>query len=382
MEHLTELIQKQGEAFAGFKDDVYAKINSEVKEREALESRFNQIGLGPTDAVGVDSVALGAERKALASFARSDGGGDPTEIKALSTGSDPDGGYFSTPARSGRMTERLWEASPIRQLARIEVIERGDSFEEPYDIDEAGADFIGENDARPTTDTPEVGMLKIPLQEITANPKVSNKLLDTANFDVGGWLDRKITNRFARIESASYITGNGMQRPRGITSYPTTAEDDFTRDWGKLQHTTTGAASSFASSNPADALRDCMWSLRAPYRAGAAWIMNSNTASLIDKFKNGNGDYIWRDGMTSGAPPSLLGYPVYFDENMPDVAAGAYPIACGQFNIGYVIIEKPGLKMLRDPFTTKGQTYFFAYRRMGGDVANFDAIKLLKVAAS
>jgi len=359
-------------------------LAAEKKANMELERKMNRTSLGRGTVAGdgqIDQGALKAELKALAAFARSPGDGDVTEMKTMSVGSDPDGGYLVLPQRSATMTQRLFATSPIRRLARIVPIETGDAFEEPVDIDEAQAVWVAEQAARNETASPQLKMLRIELHEVYANPKATQKLLDTASFDVGSWLDGKISDRFSRTDAAAFINGTGVGQPRGLLTHTAALTDDFTRAWGQLQYVKTGNASAFPGSNPADVLKSQLWSLRAPYRTGANWLMNSNTAGVIDKFKDGQGNYIWRDGMTAGAPPSLLGYPVEFDENMPDIGADEFPIAFGNFNLGYTIIEKPGLKMLRDPYTQKPYVLFYAYRRVGGDVSNFDAIKLLKCEA-
>jgi HK97 family phage major capsid protein len=263
----------------------------------------------------------------------------------------------------------------------------GDSFEEPFDIQDAEAVWIGELESRDDTETPGLGLLTVPLQEMYAAPKASQKLLDVSYIDIGAWLDGKVNDRFGRSEGIAFVNGDGLKRPRGFLTYETSLLVDTDRNWGQLQYVKTGDANGFKAADPdnqtmpADALKSLFWSLRAPYRSGATFLMNSQTASVIDKFKDAQGNYIWSTGMTAGAQSSLLGYPVEIDENMDDIGANKYPIAFGNFKLGYIIIERPGLKYLRDPYTDKPNVIFYAYRRVGGSVSNFDAIKLLKCAA-
>ena len=200
---------------------------------------------------------------------------------------------------------------------------------------------------------------------------------------MGAWLEAKVSEKFGRTQGVAFISGNGVAKPFGLLSGTPVTTSDATRAWGTLQYTASGAAGGLATTNPADAFRDMMWSLRAPYRGGATWVMNSNTANSIDKIKNGSGDYIWRDSMTAGAPPTLLGYPVAFDEEMPNVStANAFPVAFGNFALGYVIVELEGLRVLRDPFTSKPHVIFYTYARVGGDISNSEAIKVLKIATA
>ena len=380
MDDLELLLKQHTEATETAVKGLEEQLASERKEREDLEQRLQRLGLHAKS----DNVDAAPERKAVNGFVRN-GGADwsqDDEVKGMSIGSDPDGGYLVLPAMSASMTTRLYDMSPMRRLARVETVNKGDAFEEPDDRDEAGATWVGEQTARPTTDTPQLGMIRIPLEEIYAQPEATQRLLDDADRDLGAWLENKITDKFGRSEGAAFTTGNGLAKPRGFLDYAAVTDADSTRAAGKLQYVASGHASAFPSSNPSDVLKGLLWSLRAPYRTGAVWLMNSNTAATIDKFKDGQGNYIWRDGMTAGAPPSLMGYPVEFDEGMPDIGAGAFPIAFGNFKLGYIIVDRPGIKMLRDPYTNKPNVRFYAYKRVGGGLANDDAIKLLKIATS
>jgi HK97 family phage major capsid protein len=275
------------------------------------------------------------------------------------------------------MTKKLFDATPMRQLARVETITTGDAWEEPIDASDVEAVWVGESKARPATETPDLKMFRVPVPEIYALQPVTQRLLDDSGFDLGGWLESKITDKFGRSEGAAFVSGNGDGKPRGFLDYDSVATADATRDWGKLQFIKSGDAALVT----ADGLRDLTWGLRAPYRAGATFLMNSNTANSVDKLKNENGDYIWRSSMTAGAPNSLLGYPVEFDETMPDIGANQFPIAFGNFKLAYVIVDKAGIRFLRDPFTDKPRVQFYAYRRVGGGLANSEALKLHKIAA-
>jgi HK97 family phage major capsid protein len=334
---------------------------AELKARlDGIEKRANRPPL--SSGTGASSGDGAAEYKALSTFVRS---GDETEMKALSAGSNVDGGYLVHPVISAAMTKRIFDLTPMRRLARLVSIGAGGSFEEPIDVQETGATWVGETDARPATTTPQFGLLTIACEELYALQTVTQRLVDDASIDVGVWVEGKIADKFARSEGTATINGDGVKKPKGILTYPTAATPDLTRSWGTLQHILSGAAGAIT----ADALKDLVWSLRAPYRQGASWLMNSTTANAIDKLKDANGDYLWRAGMTAGAPPSLLGYPVEFSEDMPDIAANALALAFGNFQLGYTIVDKPGVRYLRDPYSSKPNLLFYAYRRTGGAVA-------------
>lgn len=330
---------------------------------------------GGGNAVGPEAGNRATELKALATFART---GDEAQLRAaMHTGSDPDGGYLTSPALSSTMTTRLREESPMRRLSRVETITAGGSWIEPLDLGEPEARWVAEREARPNTDSPTLGKLEVQVHEIFANLPVTQTLLEDAGFDLGGWIEAKIADKFVRSESSAFLVGDGAGKPRGLLNYATATTADAVRPWGTLQAVNSGNATAITS----DALKDLVWKLRSPYRTGSVFVMNSNTAATVDKLKDGQGNYIWRDSYVLGAPASLLGYPVEIDEGMPDIAAGSTPIAFGNFKLGYVIVDRLGIKFLRDPFANKPNVNFYAYRRVGGSLANSEAIKLLKISA-
>jgi HK97 family phage major capsid protein len=324
----------------------------------------------------VDTAAAKAEHKALDKFIRT---GDESEIKSMSVGSDPDGGYTVMPVMSDSMTTRLFDQSPMRKICRVETITAGDAFEELDDRDEPDATRVGETESRPATETPQLGKWRIPVEEIYALQPVTQRLLDDTSRDLGGWIEGKVTDKFGRSEGTAFISGDGVKKPRGLLNYTAVTTADATRTAGQIQYVKTGGASGFAASNQADALKTLMWTLRTPYRTGAVWMMNSSTAAAVDKFKESTTNaYIWRNGMQLGEPAALLGYPVVINEDMPDLGSNTFPIAFGNFKLAYCIVEKRGIKWLRDPFTNKPNVLHYAYKRVGGGLANDDAVKLLK----
>lgn len=378
----TALAELQAKSLDAIKD-LRGQVEAERKEREALELKLGRLSLsGGGGAGGFDTKALHDEREALGAYIAKGDNSKLLEMKAMSVGSDPNGGYVVLPQLSQSMNTKIFDQSPMKRLSRVVPLTEGDSWEEVIDKDEPDAEWVAETQSRNDTGTPELGKQKVPLHEIHASPKTTQKLLDTSYMDVGAWLEGKVSDKFGRTEGAAYISGNGSGKPLGLLSGTPVTTGDATRAWGTLQYFASGAASGLHATAPADAFRTMLWGLRAPYRRNSSWLMNSNTASAIDKIKNSTGDYIWRDGMTAGAPPSLLGYPVEFDENMPDIAADAFPVAFGNFKLGYVIIELNGLRVLRDPFTAKPNVVFYTYKRVGGDISNSEAIKLLKIATS
>jgi HK97 family phage major capsid protein len=360
--------------------DLAAKLAAEKKEREDLELRIARQGTGVS---GASSGAVAMERKALATYARTGEGLE--ELKAMSVGSDPDGGYLVTPVLGSSMITKIRDQSALARLAGREVITVGDGWEEIVDFGEAGATWVGESSGRPATATPQVGKIKIPCEEIYAMATITQRLLDDTAYDLGGWIEAKIADKFGRTAGAAFVSGDGSLKPRGFLDYTKVTTGDAARAFGEIQYFKTGNATGFgstvsATANPADALINMLYGLRAPYKQGGrvAWVMNSATAGLIRRFKDTAGNYIWSEGLLAGSPPSLLGYEVALDESMPDIGADTFPVAFANWELAYKIVEKPGIRMLRDPYSSKPSVLFYSYARVGGGLANSEAIKLLK----
>lgn len=303
------------------------------------------------------------------------------ERKTLLVGSDSDGGYLVPADMSGRITTRLYESSPIRQLANVQTIS-SDRLEGIEDLDEAAAGWVGETETRAETNTPRIGKYEIPAMEMYAQPKATQRLLDDAAVDVEAWLTGKVSERLARLEATAFVTGDGTSRPRGFTAYPTAATADATRAWGTMEHINTGVNGAFASSNPADTLHDLVSALKIGYLAGARWVTRRTVIALIRKFKESTTNaYIWQPGLQAGQPAQLLGYPITLAEDMPALATGSLSMGFGDFRSGYQIVDRLGVRVLRDPYTEKPYIKFYTTRRVGGAVVNFEAIKFVRFAA-
>lgn len=383
---IADVLEKQGKAFAEFRERNDAERQEMKAVIEEIQKKGNRPGLGGTD-TKLDTPEL----KALAGAARALLSGNQekanalfVEAKAMSVGSDPDGGYVVHDVISTGMTKVMAEISPIYRLARKIPMTTGGGFEEPIDRESAEAQWVGETTSRPDTDTPQLGLFRVDLHEIYAMPKATQKLLDVASINPLTWLNAKVGDAFAVKEGTAFHTGDGIAKPRGILSYPTATTVDASRAWGTFQHIATGASGAFPTSsttvNPADVLVDVTMALKAQYRAGAAWLMNRLTAGAVRKLKDAEGRHVWVDSLVQGRPAMLLGYPVEIDEEMPDIAASSLSIAFGDVEKTYTIIEQPGTKFLTDPYTDKPNVRLYAYRRVGGGVNNTEALKFLKFA--
>ncbi|MBT9244900.1 phage major capsid protein [Gemmobacter fulvus] len=301
------------------------------------------------------------------------------EGKAMSTAVAADGGYLVDPKTSDTIRSMLISTSSLRAIGNVVQVEAS-SFDVLIDRSEVGSGWATESGAQSETATPTVERISIKLHELSAMPKASQRLLDDSAFDVEGWLAGKIATRFIRAESAAFINGDGVDKPKGILLPAKVANASWT--WGSLGYIPTGAAADFATTNAADCIISLVYALGADYRANGTFVMNSKTAGAVRKMKDADGRFMWSDGLAAGEPARLMGYPVLVCEDMPDIAANTYPIAFGDFQSGYTIAERPDLRVLRDPFSAKPHVLFYASKRVGGDITDFAAIKLLKIAVS
>ncbi len=372
-----EAVETLMDAFGEFKDAHDSRLAAMQTQLDRVETVQNRPNLFGGTSTGGSSPRQATElNKAFRQFART---GDESRLNAMTTQSDPDGGYLIIPERSREMTTKLWDLSPMRRLARVITLTSSGTFEEPIDKDDAEATWCGETEDRSEDATPQLGLLTIGAKESYALVPISQKLLDDADIDLWSWMVEKLTGKFARQEGTAFITGVGdPSQPSGILTYPTATTGDNTRAWGTIQYVPGGSATTITS----DALIDLVYSLRAPYRTGAAWLMNSDSARIISKLKDGSGDYLWRQSLASGQPDALCGFPVEYSEDMPAIAGDAFPIAFGNWRLGYTIIDRLGIRFLRDPYSKKPYVLVYAYRRVGGGVNNSEAIKLLKISTS
>jgi HK97 family phage major capsid protein len=303
------------------------------------------------------------------------------ELKSFSGASGAAGGYAVPREIDQLIDATLKSVSPIRGIAN--VVRTGTAgYRKLVTSGGIVSGWASETGARAETGTPSFNEIVPPSGELFANPAASQAMLDDAQFDVESWLASEIAREFAAAEGAAFVNGNGTSKPKGFLTYTTTNEADSVRAFGSLQYVASGAAGAFAASNPQDRLIDLVQSLRAPYRQGASFVMNSSTLAVIRKMKTSDGAFLWQPSMAAGQPATLLGYRVVEAEDMPDIAANSLSIAFGNFQAGYVIAERQETSILRDPFSNKPFVHFYAVKRIGGGVANSEAIKVMKFAAS
>ena len=366
--------------FRGFRSDLDRRLGEQASRLDALDRKAVAAARPHLSATRADATT--PHRKAFAAYVRQ---GDEDRVrgldmeeKALSTAVSAEGGVLVDPQTASRIESVLRASSSLRAIARIVQVD-STAYDALIDHTETGAAWITESTAINETATPSIDRISIPLHELSATPKASQRLLDDSAFDVEGWLAERIADRFARAENAAFIDGDGIDKPRGILAHPVLANASWA--WGSLGAVGTGADGAFAAADPGDALVELVYALPAGYRANAAFLMNSATAGAVRKLKDADGRYLWAEGLTEGQPARLLGYPVLIVEDMPDIGTGAHAVAFGDFRAAYTIAERPDLRVLRDPYSAKPHVLFYATRRVGGDVTDFAAIKLLEFSA-
>ena len=363
--------------FKGFQSDIFERLQQQEEKMSKMERKSAGM-MRPALAATADMEA--PHQKAFDAYLRS--GDDDAlrglelEGKALNTAVAGDGGYLVDPQTAESIQSVLTSTASIRAIANVVQVE-ATSYDVLVDHSELGHGWANETTNVAETATPVIDRITIPLHELSALPKASQRLLDDAAFDIEAWLAARIGDKFARAEADAFVNGDGVDKPIGFMVHPAVANDTWACD--SLGYVATGVDGAF---NGGDAIIDLVYALGAQYRANGTFVMNSKTAGAVRKLKDGDGRFLWSDGLAAGEPARLLGYPVLIAEDMPDIASDAMAIAFGDFNAGYTVAERPDLRVLRDPFSAKPHVLFYATKRVGGDVSDFAAIKLLKFGVS
>lgn len=401
-DEIRELIEQQGKAFEEFKksnDERLAAIEKD-EARSELEEKTDRINdeLGRLSAA-VDELAKKANRpgapgaegdEALQAEHKSawlkwvrkgdDAGLADIEHKAMNVGTPADGGY-AVPIQQDRDIMRLLtDLSPMRQVCRVMTVGTED-YRKLVNLGGTASGWVGETDARPATAGPTLAQLKPSFGELYANPEVTQKALDDIFFDVEGELSQDISESFAVFEGKAFLSGTGTNQPVGLLTAKTSADADSARAFGTVQHIATGVADNFPAKDPADILIDLIYSMKAGYRTGAQFMVNSMTLASMRKWKDGDGNYIWQPAMQNGQPGSIFGYGYVTNEDMPSAGAGAIPVVFANFQQAYTIFDRVGIRSLRDPYTNKPFVGFYTTKRVGSMIANTQAVKFLKCAA-
>jgi HK97 family phage major capsid protein len=345
-------------------------------DRTALDARRPPLG----DASERARDPLAAEHKsAFLAYVRTGeaAGLKSLEAKALSAGSGPDGGYLVPDVVEREVLRRLSAISPIRSIASVRVISGG-HYKRAFSTTGAAAGWVGETAPRPQTAASTLAEMSYPAMELYAMPAATQTLLDDAIVDIGQWIADEVDTAFAEQEGSAFVVGDGVNKPKGFLAEDTVDNGAWT--WGKLGFVPTGAAGAFPGANPSDVLISLIYALKAGYRQNASFVMNRKVQAAIRKFKDGQGNYLWQPPASAGQPATLMGFPVVEAEDMPDMAANSLSLAFGDFRRGYLVVDRAGVRVLRDPYSAKPYVLFYTTKRVGGGVQDYDAIKLLKFA--
>jgi len=355
------------------------RINSTLDEQKSLMDRLMVKGRRPGASAGEMPTSLRSleHKQAFDSYLRGgrEDGLRRFEAKALSYSNDADGGYLVPDETATEIGRRLSNASPIRSIAGVQTVSSA-LFKKPFAISGPQTGWVAETDVRPETGSPALSELQFPTMELYAMPAATAALLEDAAVDVDAWLALEVEQAFAEQESAAFVNGDGVNKPRGFMSHPTVEDTNWS--WGNLGTVSTGSDGAFADS---DVLIDCIYALKAGYRQNASFVMNRKTQGEVRKLKDSDGNYLWTPPAAAGQQAMLMGFPVVEAEDMPDISVGSNAIAFGDFSRGYLIVDRAGVRILRDPYSAKPYVLFYTTKRVGGDVQDFDAIKLINFGA-
>lgn len=385
------------EAFRETNDERLEQIERRFGEDVVTAEKVDRISRALDDQKRtLDRLALKKARPALDREADGPGGSEHKEAfevyvrrgddrailaidqKAMSYGSAPDGGYLVPAETENAIGKRLAALSPIRQIASVRQVSTA-VLKKPFQVTGPAAGWVGETAARPQTATPTLSELAFPAMELYAMPAATASLLEDNVVDLDEWIASEVEAAFAEQEGAAFVEGDGSDKPRGFLDYPIV--DDSAWAWGNLGAIDTGFAGGLPASNPSDVLIDTIYALKAGYRQNAAWVMNRKVQASIRKLKDADGNYLWQPPAQAGSKAMLMGFPLVEAEEMPDAAVDATPIAFGDFGRGYLIVDRTGVRVLRDPYSAKPYVLFYTTKRVGGGVQDFSAIKLVRFSA-
>lgn len=329
---------------------------------------------------GSSPTALLQHKSAFENYVRGGeaGGLKALEGKALSVGSDPDGGYLVPDGTETVINRALKDISPIRAIAGVRQVS-GSVYKRPFAVAGLDTGWVGEAAVRAETATPTLSELSFPTMELYAMPAATASLLDDSAVNIDEWLAEEVRIAFAEQEGTAFVSGDGVNKPKGFLTYPTVANASWT--WGNIGTIATGVSGAFPASDAGDVLIDLVYAVKAGYRGNAHFVMNRATQAQVRKLKDGDGTYLWQPSVEPGQSPTLMGFPIAEAEDMPDVGADSPSIAFGDFRRGYLIVDRVGIRVLRDPYSAKPYVLFYTTKRVGGGIQDFDAIKLLRFGA-
>lgn len=361
-------------------DRINAALDAQKQNLDQLMLKANRPHLAGLEGLS-DPVRNSEHKSAFDAYVRK---GDTAPLlsldtKSLSIGSDPDGGYLVPEQTETEIGRLLNDASPIRAISDVRQVS-ANVYKKPFTVTGPATGWVGETAARPETAGPTLAEMQFPTMELYAMPAATQSLLDDSVVNIDQWIAQEVQAAFADQESAAFVAGDGVNKPKGFLDY--TNVDDSAWTWGNIGYTLTGADGAFAATDASDALVDTIYALKAGYRQNAHWVMNRTTQAEVRKLKDADGNYLWQPAASVDGQATLMNFPIAESEDMPDIASDATAIAFGNFKRGYLIVDRLGVRILRDPYSSKPYVLFYTTKRVGGGVQNFEAIKLLKFGTS
>ncbi len=366
------------EAEKGKYSEQVGTLNEKLSELDALKSALQDelAGLKRPNG-GSESKAVSDHKAAFAQFIRKgkDDGLAELEQKAMQTGSDPDGGYAVPEELDRNIINALRDEVVMRQECNV-VSVGSPNFKRLVNQGGTNSGWVGETDPRPETKTSKLTPIDPVWGEIYGNPAATQTMLDDGFFNVEQFIVSELTQEFAEQEESAFTHGNGQNKPKGLLAYGSDETADKDRAWGKLQHLLLKKPTDIS----ADEIMKLIYTLRKVYRSGAKFMMNNNMLFQVRTLKDAQNNYLWQPGLQLDQPSALLGYGIAENEQFADLAAGATPIAFGNFKRCYTILDRMGVRMLRDPYTNKPFIHFYTTKRVGSMLVDSNAVKLLKAA--
>ncbi len=352
-------------------------LDRQKEQLDRLQLKGRRPELGSSTSPGRFAAEAGEHKAAFEAYVRTGEilGLKRLEAKALSSVTSPDSGYLVPPETEAAIGTRLRIVSPIRGIAGVRTVS-SNAYRKPFATTGFETGWVGETEARPETDTPTLVELEYPVMELYAMPAATAAMLDDTAIDIDQWIAGEVEMSLAEQESAAFVSGDAVKKPKGFLSYATVAEASWA--WGSIGYLVTSASGAFAASNASDVLVDTIYALKAGYRQNAHWVMNRKTQGVIRKLKDADGHYLWAPPATASGRATIMNFPVAEAEDMPDISANSLSIAFGDFSRGYLIVDRQGVRVLRDPYSQKPYVLFYTTKRVGGGVQDFDAIKLVK----
>jgi len=362
-------------------DDKLARIDRALDETKRVADRLavkaQRPHLGGEGAFEI--AAVREHRRAFDEYVRKGETANLARLEAkalaVTTGSGADGGYLVPPETERTVMSALKDISPIRAIASVRQVS-GSVYKKPFATTGFATGWVAETASRPQTTTPTLAELSFPTMELYAMPAATSTLLDDSAVNIDEWIAEEVRDTFAQQEGTAFVSGDGTNKPKGFLAY--TKVDNGSWSWGSIGFIKTGVDAAFPASNPADKLIDLVYTVKAGYRAGGTFVFNRGTQAAIRKMKDGDDQYIWQPAAAAGEPSQVLGYPVVESEDMPAMAEDSFSLAFGDFRRGYLVVDRVGIRVLRDPYSSKPYILFYTTKRVGGGVQDFDAIKLLK----